>query len=127
MLADDQPACGFQDASQLSKHGRRIRHLSQGVDQIRAIEARRRVWKVLNVTDCRNDIDHARFGGSPGQPIEHLLLDVEDVEPPLRREHCGDGDSVDADAGPELEDPLAGARLEQLLQRSGRQKTARPE
>jgi len=59
MLADDQPGCGFQDASQLSKHGRRIRHLSQCVDQIRAIEARSRVWKVLNVTDCRNDIDHA--------------------------------------------------------------------
>ena len=80
VLSHNQSTAGSQDSPQFPENRVRIRHLSEYVNQVRAIEGLRWIGKMLTVTRPGHDVDHTRPGGSPCQVIEHRLLDVEDVE-----------------------------------------------
>jgi hypothetical protein len=81
VLTDDESPIWFEYPSQFSKDRGLIGRFSEDVNQVRTVEARRRVRKAPAVAYCRRDVHDTRLGGPPHEVVEHRSLYVHDVDP----------------------------------------------
>ena len=88
-LADNQLAAGSEDAGQLPESGVLVGNLAQHRDQVRGIHAGVRIRKLPRVTAASLDVLEAGLSRLPHRVIEHLLLEVEDVQRSFRAEPVG--------------------------------------
>ena len=119
-LADDESAARLKDASQLAQRNVLVGHLAERGDRVGAVEGRVSVGKRLCVATRRRDASDPAFASAAHRVVEHLLLEVEDVERATGRQPLRDLGAVIARARADLEDPLAGPWVERLAQPGAR-------
>ena len=115
-LADDQAPAGTEDACDLAQACLLIRDLPEDGDQDGRVEGIVLVWEVLRVALGGVDVPQAALARAADRVIEHLLLEVEDLDRPVVPHPLGQVERVVAGAGADLQDALAGRRDEYLPQ-----------
>jgi hypothetical protein len=115
-LADDHAPAGPQDARELAQGGVLIGDLAEDGDKVGGVEGAVGVGQLSGVAFTRLDVLDGCIARAPGRVIKHLLLEIEDVQRPVRRKRLGHRKRVVTGARPDLEDGLAGAGRECLDQ-----------
>jgi hypothetical protein len=104
----------FQDASHLAPSGVLVGYLAEGRDQYDGVEHSVGVRQYLRVGAGWLDVLQPSPMGATHRCVEHLLLDVEDVETAIRADPLRERQCVVPGAGADLEDPLTGLGIEDL-------------
>ena len=112
-LADDHPSARLHDTRQLPERRVLVGNLSEGDREVGAVEAVVLEDQLLGVALPRCDVRDPALAGRPRHVVQHLLLDVEDLEP-AAVEALRHRQRVVAGARADLEQALARARLEDL-------------
>src|SRR5437764_666374 len=124
-FAHDQAATRPQHAAQLAQGGVLVGHLTQRGDQVGGVEGAIRVGQGLGLPLRGDDIGETALARPAHRDVEHLLLEVEDVERAAGKQPGCDIKGVVASAGADLQHPLAGARVQKLAQAISREERAR--
>jgi hypothetical protein len=106
-LSDDQPSIRLEHTPDLTDGCPRIRNLAEYRDQVGGVEAFVVKRQVPGVRPGRHDRADV-FGRGPAHDvIQHLLLDVDDVESPARAKLSGHVQGLQAGTRPDLQDTLS--------------------
>jgi hypothetical protein len=109
-LANDQSSTRLQHSTELAKRPAFVRDLTECGDQECGIE--RRVWigKLMRVPLRWDDVAESAFGRPALRLVEHLRLEIEDVDLASWFEASGNSEGVVPRARSYLEHPLARRR-----------------
>ena len=115
-LAVDGAPVRLQHSGDLAPGSVLVRDLTEGGDDDDGVECPVGVRKASGIRTAGHDVAESAVARAAESVVEHGLLDVEDVEPPFGPDPLCDRQCVEAGPRADLEDPLAGPRLEDLSQ-----------
>src|SRR5215207_9606164 len=93
-LPDNQPPAVLQHAAQLAKRPVPITHFAQSGDQVGAIECRARIGERLGIPLSRDNVANSASSRPAHRLLEHLWLQIEDIELAAGFKTAGDVDGV---------------------------------
>ena len=115
-LTHHQPSGWLEHTCQLTQRRRLIGNLTQGGGQEGGVEAVVLIRQLLGVALAPGDVVDALALRPAQRVVEHLLLQVEDLEHAIGRDPPGDGKAVVTGPRPDLENALSGRGRESLAQ-----------
>jgi hypothetical protein len=115
-LPHHDPAARLDDPAQLAQRGALVGDLAEHGDEVGRVERAVGVRQRARVGERGEDVVDVLLVGALHGVVEHLLLHVEHVEAAVRHEPARHRQRVVAGARPDLEQALAGLRLEDLAQ-----------
>src|SRR5262245_46671349 len=115
-LPDDEASARLQDPRQLAERRILVRDLAQDGDQVGGIVGPVPIRHRRRIGTGRRDVGEALLRGAAHGVVEHLLLEVQDVDLSVWLHPLGHVERVVAGTRAHLEDPLPWHSLEDLPQ-----------
>jgi hypothetical protein len=119
-LSDHEAPTRFQDPPQLSKSRLPVGDRAQDTHEVGTIKGAVAIRKPPCIALLRCDVRNVRLTRSPHDIIEHLLLNINDIESPIGSQGQSHRKGVDPDARPNLKYTFAAPWLKNPLKMPGR-------